>query len=216
MSGGAVVTYNDARRFGYMTLIDADRLTEHDFFAGLGVEPLGDELTGDLPGGQGARPQARSQGVPDGPAHRRGSRQHLRLRGAVPRPPRSVQGRVAAGHQDRQANSARRAPGGRDQGGAARCDPRRWLDAARLQAGGWQHRLLPEGIRRLRPRRRALQSAAAAGASCGARRRAGARPSSVPPASADVPSAHVESPGNQWSTPWPTRPSSPRPRAASA
>ena len=25
MSGGAVVTYNDARRFGYMTLIDAGR-----------------------------------------------------------------------------------------------------------------------------------------------------------------------------------------------
>jgi len=48
MSGGAVVTYNDARRFGYMTLIDAERLTEHDFFAGLGVEPLGDELTGDF------------------------------------------------------------------------------------------------------------------------------------------------------------------------
>jgi formamidopyrimidine-DNA glycosylase len=48
MSGGAVVTYNDARRFGYMTLIEADRLTEHDFFAGLGVEPLGKELTGDF------------------------------------------------------------------------------------------------------------------------------------------------------------------------
>jgi formamidopyrimidine-DNA glycosylase len=48
MSGGAVVTYNDARRFGYMTLIDADRLAEHDFFTGLGVEPLGDELTGDF------------------------------------------------------------------------------------------------------------------------------------------------------------------------
>ena len=55
MSGGAVVTYNDARRFGYMTLIDADRQTEHDpSFAGLGVEPLGDELNGGLPRGQGA------------------------------------------------------------------------------------------------------------------------------------------------------------------
>jgi formamidopyrimidine-DNA glycosylase len=48
MSGGAVVTYNDARRFGYMTLIDAKHLTEHDYFAGLGVEPLGDELTGEF------------------------------------------------------------------------------------------------------------------------------------------------------------------------
>jgi len=48
MSGGAVVTYNDARRFGYMTLIDQDQLNGHAFFAGLGVEPLSDELTGDF------------------------------------------------------------------------------------------------------------------------------------------------------------------------
>jgi formamidopyrimidine-DNA glycosylase len=47
MTGGAVVTYNDARRFGYMTLIPADELNQNAFFAGLGVEPLGDELDGD-------------------------------------------------------------------------------------------------------------------------------------------------------------------------
>ena len=47
MSGGAVVTYNDARRFGYMTLIAADELNQNAFFAGLGVEPLGDDLNGD-------------------------------------------------------------------------------------------------------------------------------------------------------------------------
>jgi formamidopyrimidine-DNA glycosylase len=46
MSGGAVVTYNDARRFGYMTLIPADELNRNAFFAGLGVEPLSDELNG--------------------------------------------------------------------------------------------------------------------------------------------------------------------------
>lgn len=45
ISGGAVVTYNDARRFGYMTLI-AEKELEHDaFFKGLGVEPLSDDLT---------------------------------------------------------------------------------------------------------------------------------------------------------------------------
>lgn len=44
MSGGAVVTYNDARRFGYMTLIPAARLDEDAFFRGLGVEPLSDDL----------------------------------------------------------------------------------------------------------------------------------------------------------------------------
>ena len=46
MSGGAVVTYNDARRFGYMTLIPEGQFDEDAFFAGLGVEPLGPELTG--------------------------------------------------------------------------------------------------------------------------------------------------------------------------
>jgi formamidopyrimidine-DNA glycosylase len=44
MSGGAKVTYNDARRFGYMTLIKAGALAEHEYFAGLGVEPLGEDL----------------------------------------------------------------------------------------------------------------------------------------------------------------------------
>lgn len=45
MSSGAVVTYNDARRFGYMTLIPASRLMHDAFFRGLGVEPLSDELS---------------------------------------------------------------------------------------------------------------------------------------------------------------------------
>ncbi len=45
MSNGAVIRYNDARRFGSMALIPADALAEHPLFAGLGVEPLGDELT---------------------------------------------------------------------------------------------------------------------------------------------------------------------------
>ena len=46
MSGGAVVTYNDARRFGYMALIAERELAQDAFFAGLGVEPLGEELNG--------------------------------------------------------------------------------------------------------------------------------------------------------------------------
>ena len=45
MSGGALVTYNDARRFGYMTLLAEHELDSHDFFAGLGVEPLSDALS---------------------------------------------------------------------------------------------------------------------------------------------------------------------------
>jgi formamidopyrimidine-DNA glycosylase len=46
MSGGAVVTYNDARRFGYMTLIPEGELEQDAFFAGLGVEPLSKNLDG--------------------------------------------------------------------------------------------------------------------------------------------------------------------------
>jgi formamidopyrimidine-DNA glycosylase len=45
MSGGATVTYNDARRFGYMTLIEERLLDQHPHFADLGIEPLGPELT---------------------------------------------------------------------------------------------------------------------------------------------------------------------------
>jgi formamidopyrimidine-DNA glycosylase len=45
MSDGAVVTYNDARRFGYMTLVPEAELEAHAYFSGLGVEPLGNELS---------------------------------------------------------------------------------------------------------------------------------------------------------------------------
>ena len=45
MSHGAVVTYNDARRFGYMTLVPEHGLNDHVYFSGLGVEPLGEALT---------------------------------------------------------------------------------------------------------------------------------------------------------------------------
>ena len=36
-----VPEYNDARRFGYMTLVPDGELGQSKFFAGLGVEPLG-------------------------------------------------------------------------------------------------------------------------------------------------------------------------------
>ncbi|MEZ5816870.1 MAG: bifunctional DNA-formamidopyrimidine glycosylase/DNA-(apurinic or apyrimidinic site) lyase [Hyphomicrobiaceae bacterium] len=42
---GATVTYNDARRFGYMSLIPATELASHPHFKDLGVEPLGPDLT---------------------------------------------------------------------------------------------------------------------------------------------------------------------------
>ena len=45
-SNGAVVTYNDARRFGFMDLVPRQGLATCRHFAGMGVEPLGGELTG--------------------------------------------------------------------------------------------------------------------------------------------------------------------------
>jgi formamidopyrimidine-DNA glycosylase len=42
---GATVTYNDARRFGYMSLIPSSGLAAHPHFKALGIEPLGEALT---------------------------------------------------------------------------------------------------------------------------------------------------------------------------
>lgn len=44
LEGGVTVTYNDARRFGYMTLLSNDEIAQHPHFARLGVEPLGNCL----------------------------------------------------------------------------------------------------------------------------------------------------------------------------
>lgn len=41
MESGARVTFNDARRFGAMDLVDTDRAEGHRLLAGLGPEPLG-------------------------------------------------------------------------------------------------------------------------------------------------------------------------------
>jgi formamidopyrimidine-DNA glycosylase len=45
MSNGATIIYNDARRFGFMLLADADALGEHKLIRNLGVEPLKDDLS---------------------------------------------------------------------------------------------------------------------------------------------------------------------------
>jgi formamidopyrimidine-DNA glycosylase len=44
MSGGATVTYNDVRRFGYMLLISGEALEDDPHFKGLGIEPLDNGL----------------------------------------------------------------------------------------------------------------------------------------------------------------------------
>ena len=44
MSNGATITYNDTRRFGYMTLVPDADYADHKLFRDLGVEPLGNEM----------------------------------------------------------------------------------------------------------------------------------------------------------------------------
>jgi formamidopyrimidine-DNA glycosylase len=52
------IVYNDPRRFGFMLFAEADHLAEHPLLAGLGVEPTGNALDGqmlaDLFGGRAA------------------------------------------------------------------------------------------------------------------------------------------------------------------
>ena len=48
LEGGASVTYNDPRRFGFMDLVAREALASHPSLAGLGIEPLGNELSGAL------------------------------------------------------------------------------------------------------------------------------------------------------------------------
>jgi formamidopyrimidine-DNA glycosylase len=46
LSDGARVTYNDARRFGFMSLYDCTVIESSPPFAGMGIEPLGPDLSG--------------------------------------------------------------------------------------------------------------------------------------------------------------------------
>jgi formamidopyrimidine-DNA glycosylase len=45
MQGGATVTYNDPRRFGFMLLIPSTELNAHPLLHHLGIEPLSEKLT---------------------------------------------------------------------------------------------------------------------------------------------------------------------------
>lgn len=46
MSNGHEVAYADPRRFGFMDLAKSDGISEHKFFVSMGLEPLGNELSG--------------------------------------------------------------------------------------------------------------------------------------------------------------------------
>jgi formamidopyrimidine-DNA glycosylase len=47
LSNGATVIYNDARRFGFMDLVPRAGLAESRHFKDVGIEPLGNELSGE-------------------------------------------------------------------------------------------------------------------------------------------------------------------------
>jgi formamidopyrimidine-DNA glycosylase len=47
LSNGATIIYNDARRFGFMDLLPRAGLAESRHFRDLGIEPLGNELSGE-------------------------------------------------------------------------------------------------------------------------------------------------------------------------
>jgi formamidopyrimidine-DNA glycosylase len=47
MEGGARITFNDARRFGAMDLVETERVEAHWLLAGLGPEPLGNTFDED-------------------------------------------------------------------------------------------------------------------------------------------------------------------------
>jgi len=47
LSNGATITYNDARRFGFMDLVPRSDIETSKHFAGMGIEPLGNELSGE-------------------------------------------------------------------------------------------------------------------------------------------------------------------------
>ncbi|WP_414472368.1 bifunctional DNA-formamidopyrimidine glycosylase/DNA-(apurinic or apyrimidinic site) lyase [Microvirga sp. M2] len=48
LSNGASVTYNDARRFGFMDLVPRSGIETCRHFAQMGIEPLGNELSGQI------------------------------------------------------------------------------------------------------------------------------------------------------------------------
>lgn len=47
MSNGRQIGYTDPRRFGFMDLAKTATLADHKFFASMGIEPLGNELSGE-------------------------------------------------------------------------------------------------------------------------------------------------------------------------
>jgi formamidopyrimidine-DNA glycosylase len=142
---GAVVRFNDARRFGHIDLVEPGGLDSHPLLQALGPEPLGNAFSGPVLA-EALRGKATpikaallDQRVVAGLGNIYVS-ESLFWAGISPRRlARTVHGRAG------------RAAGGGDPPRAARGDRRRRLQPARLCPGLWRARLFPAPLRRLRP-----------------------------------------------------------------
>ena len=148
LDDGTVVRFNDARRFGLLDYMRRGEADAHPLLAGMGPEPLGAGLRRRLSEPRAGRQDDADQGGAARPAHRRRARQHLCLRGAVPR--------RAVAAPARRRRWPGRAPSGSStaiRDGADRGDRGRRLVAARLCPGRWRARLFPASLGGLRQAR---------------------------------------------------------------
>ena len=158
MSTGATVTYNDARRFGFMDLVPSRDLAACRHFARMGIEPL-DGLTGAViarlfrhkiaPLKAALLDQRLIAGLGNiyvcEALHR--ARLHPEAPAGTPR-----EGRRASDTEGQR-------PGEGDRAGAGGGRRGRRLDPARLRPHGWQRGRLPARLPGLRPGRTGLQPA---------------------------------------------------------
>ncbi len=114
-SNGATVTYNDARRFGFMDLVPRSGIETSRHFSQMGIEPLGNELSGESHRAPVRRQAYAAEGSSPRPEPDRGSRQYLCVGGVVPH-------RAASGGRGRLARDCPRAPD-RERPPAGRGDP---------------------------------------------------------------------------------------------
>ena len=132
MSNGAVVTFNDPRRFGFMDLLTPRRLAAHPALSALGPEPLSDAFdAAALAAACGGQEDLAQGGAPRS-ARRRRPRQHLRRRSAAPRGTVAAAGRGDDCDAGGQAASRGPPPERGDQRGPAW---RRWRVSAAASTG---------------------------------------------------------------------------------
>ncbi len=130
MANGVSVTYNDARRFGFMLLIPSAELAQHALFKSIGVEPLGEALTPAVLAtlAHGRKTDLKAFSV--GSAAYRRPRQYLRQRSRPSRTTQPEAASVLSRLAQRDSKPARTTAGAGNQSGAQRSAASRWLDLA--------------------------------------------------------------------------------------